>query len=302
MRIATLRRLTRIILKRRLLMRGMALISLLMCIVLLLVSSPAVAQDNGAVGEAAGTSAGHVEDASFGSVFFMASHTDASGERRIEIIGTAIIWLLLTMSMINIALIWGLALGNQRKSILPAGVVEEARRLVVAGEYRQAIELARRDKSFFSELLNTTLSEAGRGLGAMQRTLENTADLLVTSRMRPIEILYMFGQVSPMIGLLGTVYGIIHAFLAFVSAGGHASPTLLAGGIGTALVATFWGLVVAIPALAGYAVLRNRVDEMTLEATTTVEEIINQFRPRGASAAPATAKPPQAVAVPRQAG
>ena len=54
----------------------------------------------------------------------------------------------------------------------------------------------------------------------------------------------------------------------------------LAGGIGTALTTTFWGLVVAIPALAGYAVLRNKIDELTVEATIVAEEVLNNFRPR----------------------
>lgn len=261
---------------------------------LILTAPSALGQGNGAPDD--GTLAPRqTEDASFGGVFFMSYHTDVTGERRIEIVGTAITWLLLTLSMVNLALIGRLTLANQRKSILPDGIVKEARRLIAGGDYRQVLELTRRDESFFSRLLHASLSEATHGPVAMQRTMENEADLMITARMRPIEILYMFGQVSPMMGLLGTVYGIIHAFLAFVSSGGHASPTVLAGGIGTALVATFWGLIVAIPALSAYALLRNKVDVLTLEATNTVEDIINHFRPRAASAAIAA---PKAVPIP----
>jgi len=83
-----------------------------------------------------------------------------------------------------------------------------------------------------------------------------------------------------MIGLFGTVYGMIIAFGAIVAAGGSADPVALAGGIGTALTTTFWGLVVAIPALAGYAVLRNRIDELTIEATIEAERVLQLFRPR----------------------
>jgi biopolymer transport protein ExbB len=128
------------------------------------------------------------------------------------------------------------------------------------------------------------------------RALEQTADVLTTARLRPIEHLYMLGQVTPMMGLLGTVYGIILAFRAFVASGGHASPVLLAGGIGTALVATFWGLVVAIPALAAYAVLRNKVDELTLQATHAAAEMLNQFRPRSTTTAKSAAAPVAAAA------
>ena len=66
---------------------------------------------------------------------------------------------------------------------------------------------------------------------------------------------------------------------AIVASGGAADPVMLAGGIGTALTTTFWGLVVAIPALAGYALLRNRIDELTVEAALEAEDLVSQFRP-----------------------
>jgi biopolymer transport protein ExbB len=72
-----------------------------------------------------------------------------------------------------------------------------------------------------------------------------------------------------MIGLFGTVYGMIVAFQTVAASGGQADPALLAGGIGTALVTTFWGLVIAIPALVTFATVRNRIDEeiaLALEA------------------------------------
>jgi biopolymer transport protein ExbB len=217
---------------------------------------------------------------SFAAAFFMAYSIDSTGKRSIEVFGTAIIWTLLLMSMTNLGLIGYLSLTNLRKSFVPAGVLTEVRRLMGAGDFPQILELTRTDKSYFSQVLHAGLKEANHGLGAMVRAVEQSSDLLATARMRPIEILYMFGQISPMIGLLGTVYGIIFAFRVFVAMGGHASPALLAGGIGTALVATFWGLMVAIPALAGFSILRNKVDELSLEATLAAEEIFSKFRPK----------------------
>ena len=116
--------------------------------------------------------------------------------------------------------------------------------------------------------------------------MEQTSDELTTNRLRRIEYLNVLGQVSPMIGLFGTVYGMILAFQAIVATGGNADPVMLAGGISTALTTTFWGLVVAIPALAGYAIVRNRIDAHTTEATLAAEELLNHFRPRPATRAP----------------
>jgi biopolymer transport protein ExbB len=93
-----------------------------------------------------------------------------------------------------------------------------------------------------------------------------------------------------MIGLFGTVYGMILAFQSIVVAGGNADPVLLAGGISTALTTTFWGLVVAIPALAGYGIIRNKIDELTTEATLTAQELVNQFRPKPRAKSPESAR------------
>ncbi len=260
-------------------------ISSLKWFALLLVLLSAVALAPPAGGQ--DTTAGATQADSFAGQFFVARKTDPGREKRIEILGSLIIWFLLLLSVISIGLIGNLALGNQRKTIVPADVVAEAKKLMAAGEYRRAMELTQRDPSFFSRILRAALGEASHGFAAVIRSLEQTSDELTTIRLRRLEYLNVLGQVSPMIGLFGTVYGMILAFQAIVVAGGNADPVLLAGGISTALTTTFWGLVVAIPALAGYGIIRNKIDELTTEATLTAEELLNQFRPRSSGKAAA---------------
>jgi biopolymer transport protein ExbB len=222
------------------------------------------------------------------TAFFISRKTDpVTSEERVEVLGSMVIWLLLCLSMLSIGLIGHMALTNQRKSILAEGVAEEVTRLLKAGKYREVIDMTRVDKSFFSQLIHAGLREANHGFTAVIRAMEQTSDEMTTNRLRRIEYLNVLGQVSPMIGLFGTVYGMILAFQAIVLTGGDADPILLAGGISTALTTTFWGLVVAIPALAGYAIIRNRIDGYTTEATLAAEELLNQFRPRpGGRSAP----------------
>lgn len=217
---------------------------------------------------------------SFAKQFFISHRTNPTGETSIEILGSMIIWFLLALSAASIGLIGMMALTNQRKSIIPEGIVEELRILMSADNYREALDLTRADQSYFSQIMHAALNGASHGFAAVIRNLEQTADELTTRRLRQIEYLNILGQVSPMIGLFGTVYGMILAFGAIVASGGDADPVQLAGGIGTALTTTFWGLVVAIPALAGYAIIRNKIDELTTEATIAAEDLLNQFRPR----------------------
>jgi biopolymer transport protein ExbB len=217
---------------------------------------------------------------SLASAFFISRRTDHTGEKSVELLGSFIIWCLLALSAASIGLIGTMAMTNQRKSIVPRGVVDEVRRLMTTGNYRETLTLTSQDKSYFSQVMNAGLREANHGFTAVIRSLEQTSDELTTRRLRQIEYLNVLGQVSPMIGLFGTVYGMILAFQAIVASGGDADPIQLAGGIGTALTTTFWGLLVAIPALAGYAIIRNKIDELTTEATLAAEEVLNQFRPR----------------------
>ncbi len=243
---------------------------LLLLMFLLPAPAPAVAQDLSQT----------AVDQSFADQFFIARKTDPGREKRIEVLGSLIIWFLLLLSIMSISLIGNLAITNQRKAIVPPDIVDEARRLLASGDYRGALEATGRDKSDFSRILHAALNEASHGFAAVIRSLEQTADELATVRLRRIEYLNVLGQVSPMIGLFGTVYGMILAFQAIVVAGGNADPVLLAGGISTALTTTFWGLVVAIPALAGYGIIRNKIDELSAEATGTAEELLKQFRPK----------------------
>jgi biopolymer transport protein ExbB len=243
-----------------------------------------VAQDDGGGADppAAATASAEGGGSFLGAFFISKRIVPGSDEKRIEILGSLIIWFLLMLSVLSIGLIGYMAATNQRKSLLPPGVLEEARKLLADGKYRDVMELTGREQSFFSRVLHAALREANHGFVSMARSLEQTADELTTERLRRIEYLNVLGQVSPMIGLFGTVYGMILAFQAIVIAGGNADPVLLAGGIGTALTTTFWGLVVAIPALAGYAIVRNKIDALTAEATLAAGEMISQFRPKPA--------------------
>ena len=213
---------------------------------------------------------------SFGEAFFVSRRNDGS----IELLGSAVTWLLLVMSMCGIGLIVFLSLANRRATVLPDELVHSVRQKIKKKQFQSAIILASKNNSYLGKILVAAFLEAKFGFPSMVRALEQTADELATARLRRIELLNVLGQVSPMIGLFGTVYGMILAFGAIVAAGGSADPVALAGGIGTALTTTFWGLVVAIPALAGYAIIRNKIDELTVEATIAAEDILNNFRPR----------------------
>jgi biopolymer transport protein ExbB len=93
----------------------------------------------------------------------------------------------------------------------------------------------------------------------------------------------LIGTISPMIGLLGTVQGMIGAFetLALTSTGAP-DPRALAGNISTALFTTLVGLLIAIPAIAVYNILRNRMARLVLEVGIVSEGLMSRFQPQAA--------------------
>ncbi|MBL9141173.1 MAG: MotA/TolQ/ExbB proton channel family protein [Phycisphaerae bacterium] len=216
---------------------------------------------------------------SFGEVFFVSRDLAVDGESRIDWIGSGMIWLLILMSVASVSMIVLAWSRNRPGHMLARAHADEARRLVSEGKFAEALDRSRSNPSDFARILHAALTAAPGGYDAMARSGEQMADELVVRRFRRIEPLNVLGQVAPMLGLFGTVYGMIVAFMTISAMGGTADPVALASGIGTALVTTFWGLIIAIPALSAYAVVRNTIDASSAEAAREVELILARFRP-----------------------
>jgi len=193
--------------------------------------------------------------------------------------GGAIGWLLILLDVVSVAIIIEHFITIRRTTLLPEHVRGQVGQLIEGKQYREVIEFTSGEPSLLSYVIHQSLSEAAHGYGAMERAMEEAAEERTTKLLRKIEILNVIGNVAPMLGLLGTVYGMILAFSEIVEAKGMPAPDKLAESVGIALVTTFWGLIVAIPALAVYATIRNRIDALSSEAMTVSQEIISTFRP-----------------------
>ncbi|MCH2136007.1 MAG: MotA/TolQ/ExbB proton channel family protein [Phycisphaerales bacterium] len=214
---------------------------------------------------------------SFAATFFLSRNADGG----IEIIGTSVTWLLLCLSAVALGLVLAMLMDTRRSDLIPESLFGALREDFKSGNFKDAIRRVKEDRSFLARILRDSFSQAPSGHAAMRRALEQAADAALTGRSRRLEVLNVLGQVSPMIGLFGTVYGMILAFHAIVISGGAADAVELAGGIGTALTTTFWGLVVAIPSMAAYAILRQRLDGHATEALLGAEQLLGRLQ-RGA--------------------
>ena len=214
-------------------------------------------------------------ETSLAEAFLIQRHPE-TGE--LELFGSLIIWFLLALSAASLGLLGAMAMGNREQHIAPPETIKRATYLLSEKRYEELMETLDKDGSYFAKVLYEALTESAHGHTAMVRASEQTSDDHTIRRLRGIEPLNIIGNIAPMIGLFGTVYGMILAFGEIVASGGTPDPVGLAAGIGTALTTTFWGLVVAIPALSGYAFMRNRIEVLTVESSRHAEALVNTLR------------------------
>jgi len=204
-------------------------------------------------------------------------------------------WVEWALSVVTVAVIIRFFVTIRRARLVPSALAERAKASLARKQHRELAELAASDGSLLGGLLHAGLSQSAHGYAAMVRAMEDDAQTRVTKLLRQIEWLNLIGNVAPMLGLLGTVWGMILAFFTIVAKGGIPHPGDLAGAIGTALVTTLQGLMMAIPALSVYATMRNRVDTLTEEAMALCQDLLSGFQAARPAVIALTAEDKQAA-------
>ncbi len=229
-------------------------------LVSLLVPGYAIGQELPAVSEAA-TSKGFLE------IIFSGG-----------LIGIAIIILLLALSMTAAYLIIDHLLSVKRSDVMPEGLGDQARALLAQGQVAEAREICTQNPSVLSFILLHGMSEMEYGWTAVEKALEDSLMEQSARLYRKIEYLSVIGNIAPMVGLLGTVIGMIMAFQQVAATQATAGAPQLAEGIYQALVTTVGGLIVAIPAIGAFAVFRNRIDQLIAETGYTAQHVFGPLR------------------------
>ena len=144
----------------------------------------------------------------------------------------------------------------QRKRVLPQELIKKVTQLADSNQVNEKVIDALEKNSPLGRVLAAALANRDRGRLIMMERVEDTGRHVVHELERFLNTLGTIASISPLLGLLGTVTGIIHAFTA-VQMGGMGDARMLAGGISEALICTAGGLAVAIPSFAAYRYLRG---------------------------------------------
>ena len=161
----------------------------------------------------------------------------------------------------------------RRDKLAPPALVESLRQTIDAGNYQEAWEICNANKTYLGNVLKAAIGRVGRGNSAVEEAIIEHGLREATLLRTRNSYLSVIGVISPMIGLLGTVIGMIGAFSVLGSAG-IGDPRALASKIGEVLFATASGLFIAIPAFIFYYVFRNMATAVVVHADDVVHELV----------------------------
>ena len=206
-------------------------------------------------------------------------------------------WLMapiIACSVVAVAIILERLWTLQEKRVLPVSVANHVTELMQQVEIDVKLIQEVQQSSPFGQVLAAGLAYRHAARDVLKEVVEDTGRHVVHELERYLSTLGTIAAISPLLGLLGTVSGMIRSFTA-ITADGVPNPAVLAGGISEALVATAAGLTVAIPSLIAYRYLRGRVEGLVVriekESMRFIEALLHQQRTGVFGVADEAAKP-----------
>ena len=174
--------------------------------------------------------------------------------------GGPVMYPILACSILSLAVVIERLIVLLRRNVDPDELLEDVKYAVEAGRIIEGVQIAKRSRSPISNLIVAALTNIGKSRSEIEEIVQAAGDQEVRRLEKNMAVLELIVTVAPMLGLLGTVIGIIKSFNVFGMTGGLADPAILGIGIAEALITTAAGLIVAIPTQAMYTYLSGLID------------------------------------------
>ncbi|MCF7838424.1 MAG: MotA/TolQ/ExbB proton channel family protein [Candidatus Marinimicrobia bacterium] len=191
-----------------------------------------------------------------------------------------ILWLALGLcSVAGVALIVDSFITIKESKIAPETLVERVREAMAQGDVIKALKECEQQPSPLASILSSGFSNIQEGFEAIQDSIGVTADQQSERLLQRVNYLNVVGNLAPMLGLLGTVQGMIFAFASLATqTAGAAQQAALAMNISQALYTTAAGLVVAVPAVGFFSYFKNRATNIILRMEAMTMDLIKMLR------------------------
>jgi biopolymer transport protein ExbB len=209
--------------------------------------------------------------------------------------------LILIISVALVALIVLLSLDLRMAVAIPPEFVDQFTQTVNKRKFKEAFDLARADGSFLGQVLTAGMGRLQYGIEDAREVVYNTVENIRANKEQLITYLATIGTLGPMIGLVGTVFGMIVCFMV-LSQGGAPNVSELSRGISQALVLTLLGVGLSVPAIFCHAFFRNRLIRIALDTANLADDLLTQMYHNSRKAVPAGTSVPTAEQVPVKQG
>lgn len=188
-----------------------------------------------------------------------------------------LIWIcILATSIVMVTFVIQNVMTLKAEKLAPQPMVDALKQAVHAGNYQEAWETCKANDNYLANVLRSGLERLGRGKETFEDALAEAGMREATLLRTRNSYLSVIGVVSPMIGLLGTVIGMMGAFQTLGSSG-ISDPRALASSIGEVLLATASGLFIAIPAFVAYYIFRNMAQNSIVKAEDKLNQIVEEI-------------------------
>lgn len=185
--------------------------------------------------------------------------------------------LLFLVSVALVAIIVLLAMDLRLEVAIPAKFVEEFTSTVNQRRFREAFDLASAEPSFLGKVLAAGMGRLQYGIEDAREVAYHTVESIKATKEHLITYLATIGSLGPMLGLVGTVYGMILSFMELSTPGRTPNPQKLADGISHALVVTLLGVALAVPAIFCHALFRNRLIRISMDTANVADDLLTQM-------------------------
>ena len=187
--------------------------------------------------------------------------------------GGLIGYVILLLSLAGAAVVFDAFLRLRTEKVLPPMLIEQTKQLALQGKFPEVLAMSRASESMLGRIISCSLPEGKLGILAVRQAMQEHGAREVTRLRQRVGYVGFIASIAPMLGLLGTVTGMIHSFNVMGVAKGAARPDELAVGISEALVTTSIGLIVAVPMMFLFSLLRDRVTRLGQESAGACEEL-----------------------------
>ncbi len=185
---------------------------------------------------------------------------------------------LVAQSVLVGAIVLEQAVTIRREKLAPPDLLEELHALLDEKAVREALELCATRPCFLANVVAAGLAKVGHPHEAIEKASADAVEAETIRLHQRVGWLSVHANIAPMLGLLGTVQGMIGAFNVIAAKRGQANPADFAGDIAVALLTTLFGLLVAIPVTAAFAQMRNRVTRLSIEVGDLAVDLLERAR------------------------